>query len=180
MILAHCFLVFLRASRAFLVPRFIMANDPYVNRHQSVSSLLQPLNDLLSSERPNDSVSEEVVEMLGFDAIELVVDILNDRHSLSREVIVLLPDPRVPLLMLLMWRSLRTCNVEVVRNQDLQVRRQQPCARRIVTKLVPGHDSSLDADAARRRMEETLRANAARPLFSGTAVCLTFEPHKHL
>lgn len=33
------------------------------------------------------------------------------------------------------------------------------------------HDSgSLDPEAARRRMEEALRANAARPLFTGTAV----------
>jgi len=29
--------------------------------------------------------------------------------------------------------------------------------------------TSLDGDAARKRMEETLRANAARPLFTGTA-----------
>lgn len=29
---------------------------------------------------------------------------------------------------------------------------------------------SLDSDAARRRMEEALRVNAARPLFTGTAV----------
>ena len=33
------------------------------------------------------------------------------------------------------------------------------------------HDSnSLDPAAARRRIEETLRSNAARPLFTGTAV----------
>lgn len=33
--------------------------------------------------------------------------------------------------------------------------------------------SSLDPEAARRRMEETLRSNAARPLYTGTAVSMS-------
>ena len=34
---------------------------------------------------------------------------------------------------------------------------------------------SLSSEAARQRMEETLRANAARPLFTGIAVCIIYS-----
>ena len=35
--------------------------------------------------------------------------------------------------------------------------------------------TGLDADSVRKRMEETLRANASRPLYSGTAVSALLE-----
>ncbi|TCD67667.1 hypothetical protein EIP91_012033 [Steccherinum ochraceum] len=100
--------------------------------HPSASSLLEPLNILLSSERPNDAVSEELIEMLGFEAIELVMDVLSDRRTISQETSAYL-------------------------------------SRSSSQQTGAAAHGSLDSEAARRRMEETLRANAARPLFSGTA-----------
>lgn len=38
--------------------------------------------------------------------------------------------------------------------------------------MIESDHLSLSSEAARQRMEETLRANAARPLFTGTAVSI--------
>lgn len=38
--------------------------------------------------------------------------------------------------------------------------------------MIESEHLSLSSEAARQRMEETLRANAARPLFTGTAVSI--------
>ncbi|KAH8106105.1 Sec63-domain-containing protein [Cristinia sonorae] len=111
------------------------AHSPLLSRilaQPSSSALLEPLNTILCSDRPNEVVSEEVAELLGFDVIELIMDVLNERHNLSRELAEYLKKPEGP----------------------------QATAR--------VQNDSLDPDAARRRMEETLRANAERPLFSGT------------
>jgi hypothetical protein len=55
-------------------------------RKLRAESKLASLNALLSSSRPDDSISEELVEMLGFDEIELSMDILSSRNELSQEV----------------------------------------------------------------------------------------------
>ena len=51
-----------------------------------IESILQPLNSLLSSPRPDDSISEELVEMIGFEEIELSMEILNERANVCQEV----------------------------------------------------------------------------------------------
>jgi len=40
----------------------------------------------LASSRPNDAISEELLEMIGFDDIELVMEVLNERSALNLEV----------------------------------------------------------------------------------------------
>lgn len=38
------------------------------------------------SERSDDAISEEVLEMLGWDEMDLVSEILQDRHQVGQEV----------------------------------------------------------------------------------------------
>lgn len=67
-----------------------------LDRKPQIEPLLMSLNSLLSSSRPNESISEELAELIGFEEIELAMDILNQRDSLCHEVtscIWLLWDP---------------------------------------------------------------------------------------
>ncbi|KAG5637451.1 hypothetical protein H0H81_004468 [Sphagnurus paluster] len=48
--------------------------------------ILDTLRVILSSDRGDDLVSEEIAEILGFDEIELVMDILKDRASVSKQL----------------------------------------------------------------------------------------------
>ena len=41
---------------------------------------------LLSSSRTNDEISSEIAELVGFDQIELVMDLLGSRRSVAKEV----------------------------------------------------------------------------------------------
>lgn len=69
----------------------LLHGDNYAHpfhRLPSASSLLAPLNSILASERASDTVSGEIVELLGFDEINLVMDILCNRQAVSREVAI--------------------------------------------------------------------------------------------
>lgn len=44
-------------------------------------------------------------------------------------------------------------------------------AQKPALMISPGSLSGMDEESARTRIEETLRANAARPLYTGVAVC---------
>ena len=48
--------------------------------------MLQSLNIVLSSNSPDESISEELVEMIGYDDIELAMEILSERRSIASEV----------------------------------------------------------------------------------------------
>ncbi|KAJ7904375.1 Sec63-domain-containing protein [Mycena olivaceomarginata] len=91
--------------------------------------LLESLYLILSQSRDHD-VSGEVAEAIGFEDMDIVMEILRNRGTIV---------------------------------QQLEEFRQSMSG--------PSHPalSGLSAADARRRMEETLRKNAARPLFSGTA-----------
>lgn len=65
-----------------------------------VESLLVSINSLLSSSRPNESISEELAEMIGFEEIELALEILNERAALSQEV---MPDHRFRTYVLIIF-----------------------------------------------------------------------------
>ncbi|KAF8558857.1 Sec63-domain-containing protein [Imleria badia] len=92
---------------------------------------LQVLVDLLSSSRTNDEISSEVAELVGFDHIELVMDLLGSRRSAAKDL-----------------------------SRYLDSKKET---------LSVGIPVSLAPEDARRRVEETLKANSARPLFTGTA-----------
>lgn len=55
-------------------------------RKPNVEPLLATLQSALSSSRPNDDISGEIAELIGFEDIELVMEILDNRMSVVQEV----------------------------------------------------------------------------------------------
>ncbi|KAH0840053.1 hypothetical protein J3R83DRAFT_1020 [Lanmaoa asiatica] len=97
------------------------------------------LVDLLSSSRTDDEISSEVAELVGFDQIELVTDLLGSRRSAAKELSHYLDS------------------------------RKDPEANGTISQSSMGISVSLAPGDARRRVDETLKANSARPLFTRTA-----------
>ncbi|ESK97545.1 activating signal cointegrator 1 complex subunit 3 [Moniliophthora roreri MCA 2997] len=95
------------------------------------NTILPSIHSLLSSNRSDDEVSAELVEILGFDDIELVMQVVSSRPSLVHEMEQLL-------------------TVHTFHD-------------------APPMDS-FDPLHVQLRMEQKLRENAARPLFSGTVI----------
>ncbi|KAH7916335.1 Sec63-domain-containing protein [Hygrophoropsis aurantiaca] len=108
-------------------------------RKPDVEFWLKPLLTILSSSRPNDEISSEVTDIIGFDDIELVMQLLDQRPSIVKELSTYV-ESSTPL----------HPSRKPAKSEDDQI-----------LNLVP--------QEARRRIEETLRENAARPLFSGIA-----------
>ncbi|CDO68689.1 hypothetical protein BN946_scf184652.g16 [Trametes cinnabarina] len=115
-----------------------------------IEHILPSLLSLLSSPKPDDAISEELVELIGFDNIELSMQLLAKRHEAVRELTAYLQGGPTAS----------------------RARDQQRPNGRGKGKQREGASSQLqqlDPTEARRRMEESLRANAERPLFTGTA-----------
>lgn len=55
-------------------------------RKPDITSLLPTLNAILSSPQPDDAISGELIEFLGYDEFELTTEILQDRTTLVEEV----------------------------------------------------------------------------------------------
>lgn len=55
-------------------------------RKPNVKPLIPALHSTLSSSRPDDDISEDIAELVGFDAIELVMEILDNRALIVQEV----------------------------------------------------------------------------------------------
>ena len=58
----------------------------FIHRKPDVEHLLPSLVSLLSSSKPDDAISEELVEMIGFDNIELSMQLLAKRQEAVREL----------------------------------------------------------------------------------------------
>lgn len=109
----------------------------------NIEPLIPSLLTTLSSERQDDDISGELVEAIGFDNIELATDILVNRRQIVREL------------------------ESVVKNRATS--RPAVIGNSRASGSQGVGDIGLDPEQARRRIEETLRANASRPLFTGTA-----------
>ncbi|OCH90702.1 Sec63-domain-containing protein [Obba rivulosa] len=110
----------------------------------NVEPLLKSLLSTLSSPRPDDAISEELAELIGFENIELVMEILSNRSAAAKDISDFLAQPS-------------TSQPSIQFNGRGE-------------KASQDHDDlALVLDGAQRRMEETLRANAARPLFTHDA-----------
>ncbi|PIL37268.1 hypothetical protein GSI_00961 [Ganoderma sinense ZZ0214-1] len=107
--------------------------------------LLPSLFSLLSSSRANDSISEDLVEIIGFDNIEISMQLLQDRQDAVQELSLYLNGDQ---------QSALVNGIGKGKKKEADV------------FALP---EVLNPEEARRRMEETLRANAERPLFTGTA-----------
>lgn len=57
-----------------------------VHRKPNIEPLFVTLHSILFSSRPNDDISGEIAELIGFDEIELVMEILDNRTSVMMEV----------------------------------------------------------------------------------------------
>ncbi|KAJ3002623.1 hypothetical protein NUW54_g5749 [Trametes sanguinea] len=115
-----------------------------------IEHVLPSLVSLLSSHKPDETISEELVEMIGFDDIELAMHLLAKRQEAVRELNLYLQGG----------------------SSASRPSERKPSTARTKGKQRDGATSQvdqLDPAEARRRMEETLRANAERPLFTGAA-----------
>ena len=86
--------------------------------------------------------------MVGYDNIDLSMELLADRREAVQQIAAYLQSPP-----------------EIISSAPVTVRGKGK-GKDVGTSGV----EVLNSEDARRRMEETLRANAARPLFTGTAV----------
>ena len=135
--------------------------DDSPNRKPDGHLMLDSVRSILSSGRPDDVISGELAELLGFDELELVSDILANRGQFFEEPRVVNEQTFVPLPPKGKGREIG----------DLSLTAMEGVAHATVSD-----PRSLAPDQVRRRMAEQLQANASRPLFSGTAVSHTASP----
>ncbi|KAF9055071.1 Sec63-domain-containing protein [Hymenopellis radicata] len=110
-------------------PACSMATGTEQQKKPNGPIILDQLYSSLSSPKLNDEISEQLADIVGYDDIELVFKILEQRQSLVQQI-------------------------EAFRRGG------------------PSASNQLDdfsASSARQRIENTLRENAARPLFTGVA-----------
>lgn len=148
-------------------------------RKSHFEPLLRSLHSILSSSRPNDAISEELAEMLGFDELELLVEILDARGSITNEVCALASLLWCHLMLTILQLSeyLATPGNQSRPWQSIDSSSRAPQDNGKPYELITVAQTSsnldrvdLDVEAARLRMEHTLRTNANRPLYTGIAV----------
>ena len=57
----------------------------YIRKYGSEPTL-SSLGDLLSSSKPSDTISEPLAELLGFEELDLVMEVLEHRSRVAQEV----------------------------------------------------------------------------------------------
>lgn len=125
--------------------------------------MLESVRSILSSDRPDEAISGELAELLGFDELDLVTDILNNRGQFfegSRPRAIDGPT-LTPLPPKGKGKDIGELYLNVMQG---------------ITYATVSDPRSLDPDQVRRRIEEQLQANASRPLFTGIAVSHTASP----
>ena len=126
------------------------------NRKPDGHLMLDSVRSILSSGRPDDAICGELAELLGFDELELATEILSNRSQFFEEMRVI--NEPTPTYLLL---------------KGGEIGKPRPVATEEAAHAIVSDPRSLAPDQVRRRMEEQLKANAARPLFTGTAVSHT-------
>lgn len=117
--------------------------------------MLHSVRSILSSGRPDDAISGELAELLGFDELDLVSDILSNRGQFFEELSVIDEPTLAPLPQKGKGKEIGGLSLVAIGE---------------VIHAIVSDPRSLAPDQARRRIEEQLQANASRPLFTGTAV----------
>ena len=73
--------------RTFLLPIICIGGSlDYGRRLPNGSVLLDAISSALSSPRSDDAISEELFDLIGYDHIELVMEILQNRAGVVQEV----------------------------------------------------------------------------------------------
>ncbi|KAG9014090.1 hypothetical protein FRB90_005597 [Tulasnella sp. 427] len=154
--------------------------SPEAAKHEELKQNLQPilpsLSAILLSDKSDDAISEEVLELLGFDEMDLVADVLGNRKAVGREA---------SQLMRVEYRSRVVGSddaVQLAGPTDAPAppsQKSEPTQRSSDALLEGGfgkkgkkgkHKHVVDhAAEAKQRLQDQLAANAAKPLFSGTA-----------
>ena len=129
--------------------------DDSPDRKPNGHLMLDSVRSILSSGRPDDAISGELAELLGFDELELVSEILSNRSQLFDE-------PRVV--------NEQTPTPFTSKSKGAEIGKLYSAATNEAVHAIVPDPRSLAPDQARRRVEEQLQANASRPLFTGTAV----------
>lgn len=57
----------------------------HFTRKQNLQPLLSNLATILLSNKSDDAISEEILELLGFEEMDLVSDVLRDRKAVGQE-----------------------------------------------------------------------------------------------
>ncbi|EIW82415.1 Sec63-domain-containing protein [Coniophora puteana RWD-64-598 SS2] len=120
------------------------ALDSLLSKHK-LGPLLPNILEALASPKSDDTVSNELVDIIGFEHVDIVEKLMNKRVSLTDEVCHV------------NGSGIRPHHVTVGSSDD-------PV------------DVSLSHADARRRIEDTLRQNATRPLYTGVAVSISSAP----
>lgn len=110
--------------------------------------MLDSVRSILFSGQPDDVISGELAELLGFDNLELVSDILRNRGQFFEEQILTHPS----------------------KGKGKPPGSSYLSAAGEFAHAIVSDSRSLAPNQVRRRMEEQLQANASRPLYTGTAV----------
>lgn len=131
----------------------VQADSP-PNRKPDGHLMLDTVRSILSSGRPDDAISGELAELIGFDELDLVSDILNNRGQFFEEPRIINEARLTPL---------------PSKGKGKEIGRSSQVSAESAHSIAPD-TRSLAPDQARRRMEEQLQANASRPLYTGVAV----------
>lgn len=147
-------------------------------RHRKPNSefLYKALYSILSSDRPNDDISGEVADIIGFEDIDLAMEILNYRVPILQEVrffyIVCKKRSMLSKTYVRLDSSTKTCFYSrrkvMLPFADYRFKRCH-----LLMLLLASDAHYLSASMAQRRMEKKFEDNAARPLFSGTMVSIS-------
>ncbi|EJD01188.1 Sec63-domain-containing protein [Fomitiporia mediterranea MF3/22] len=130
--------------------------------------MLMALHSILSSAKSDETASIELAELVGFEEIELVSDIIAQRQMAASKLEALLTNP-TPV----------TRTPEASQSAPPSVHGRKKGKKGYGSRPdTPTID--LDPVAAQRRIDETLRANAARPLFTGMAYHMEQEVLPHV
>ncbi|KAF8592674.1 Sec63-domain-containing protein [Ramaria rubella] len=124
-----------------------------------VSPLLPALASVLSSPKKDEEISGEIADMFGFDAIELVMEVISNRLPLSYKLAIV--DDGAPVGL---GRATPRSG-----KATPQSGRATPLKKGKSRGQQANGGVDFTADDAKRRLEASLRAAAARPLFTGIA-----------
>ncbi|CAE7137246.1 unnamed protein product [Rhizoctonia solani] len=111
--------------------------------HEHLQPLLPSIGEHLVSDRPEDEVSNYIVDLVGMDEIDLVIQVMSHRQAVGKA---------------LLGSESGSTGTELFRSGK-QTQMNEGIGDGRVT---------FTADEAKQRIEESLRANEERPLFSGT------------
>jgi len=81
-------LCFPRYICAFILPLEVKYSSHLLDstRKPNAESILTSLGVILSASTPNDDISDELAQLIGFDDIELVIKIIENRAAVLKEV----------------------------------------------------------------------------------------------